>query len=385
MEVDWRAADLLAGIPQVSLEIGGHAFKARRPSRQPPCPSHPYGDPHGVRPGGDTMTTIISDVLEKLTLGEPQSFEHLSLFPLMAGSEVKPAYLTLVEALQGGHSRVTEVSEAGHVPELLLDNPSTHRVLLLEGDELVGARQNRVLNVTILVGPGAKLTIPVSCVERGRWSYRSREFRSEDRMMFARGRAEKMSQVARSDRASGTRRSDQGAVWSAVQAKAQALAAHAPTEAMSDVYDHASRHIGDYRAAFSAVAGQVGALLAIDGRMVGVELFDAARTLSSALGRIVGSYALDALESRSRVFAAPARSAAGSFLARVASATAEEVPAVGLGEELRVAGPGIIGEALALDGQLVHLSALVLEDDGGSMEGRGARASRMASHRRGRR
>ena len=41
----------------------------------------------------------------------------------------------------------------------------------------IRAKQNRILNLTILVGGGKKLLIPVSCVKQGRWSYRSRDFR----------------------------------------------------------------------------------------------------------------------------------------------------------------------------------------------------------------
>ena len=47
---------------------------------------------------------------------------------------------------------------------------STSNVLLYDGEELVGAKQNRILNVTVLVAAGATLPIPVSCVEQGRWT-----------------------------------------------------------------------------------------------------------------------------------------------------------------------------------------------------------------------
>jgi hypothetical protein len=329
------------------------------------------------------MQTAVAEALEKLRPGEPQVYRHLAMFPLIGGFETKPSYIMLSDALGGGHARVTEVSLAGRVPELLLDNPSPQRVLLLEGDELVGARQNRVLNVTLLVGPGVKLAIPVSCVERGRWSYRSREFVSEDRMMFAQGRAEKMAHVTHSIRASGTRSSDQGAVWSSLARKLVNLDASAPTEAMSDVFAHVAGDIGEYRAAFSPVPGQTGALFAIDGRVVGLEVFDAERTLQSALGRLVGSYALDALESKQRASPAPDVEAAMAFLARTASAKGEDVPSLGLGVEVRLAAPGIVGEALVVDDHLVHLSALKAEKGDGTMEGPGSRTRNMGARRRG--
>jgi hypothetical protein len=55
-------------------------------------------------------------------------------------------------------------------------NRGPEPVLIIDGEELVGAKQNRVVNLTILVAAQSALTIPVSCVEAGRWTARSRAF-----------------------------------------------------------------------------------------------------------------------------------------------------------------------------------------------------------------
>jgi hypothetical protein len=65
------------------------------------------------------------------------------------------------------------VSEGGDVPTLRLTSAADRPVLLLDGEELIGAKQNRVLNTTVLVAAHSRLTIPVSCVEQGRWAYKS--------------------------------------------------------------------------------------------------------------------------------------------------------------------------------------------------------------------
>ena len=59
---------------------------------------------------------------------------------------------------------------------MLVNNTGDSRVLFLEGEELRGAKQNRVLNTSVLIAAHSKTTIPVSCVEQGRWQYRSRHF-----------------------------------------------------------------------------------------------------------------------------------------------------------------------------------------------------------------
>src|SRR6185295_3448965 len=130
-----------------------------------------------------------------------------------------------------------EISEGGSVPELRFENKGDTSVLLVDGDELHGARQNRILNLTMLVPAHTRLPIPVSCVEQGRWAYTSRHFRSAKRTLFAKARASKMAQVSAALSRTGARSSDQRAVWDHIAAKFERLEAVSGTAAMSDLYD----------------------------------------------------------------------------------------------------------------------------------------------------
>lgn len=123
----------------------------------------------------------IKDFIADLTIGAPMVSGRLTLYPLIKEHSSNPDYLTLDEALAAGFAKVTEVSEAGSVPELLFRNEGDKPVLLLDGEELVGAKQNRILNLTILAPARAEIKIPVSCVEQNRWGYRARDFRTSDR------------------------------------------------------------------------------------------------------------------------------------------------------------------------------------------------------------
>ena len=166
--------------------------------------------------------SVITDTLDGVTLSVPHFWANLVMFPLLAGDAAAPDYLVLDEALRRQTARVTEISEGGSVPELAFENDNERSVLLLDGEELIGARQNRVLNSTVLVGGKRKLSIPVSCVEHGRWRYNSSEFASADRALFAKARAKKMQRVSESLRESGSYRSDQGEVWDDIAEKSAA-------------------------------------------------------------------------------------------------------------------------------------------------------------------
>ncbi len=92
------------------------------------------------------MDAILGRTLDQVEVGEPASFLNLSLFPLSGPGLDDPGYLTLDEAMEQGVVEIAEVSKAGSVPELQVSNTGALAVLLLDGEELVGARQNRVLN-----------------------------------------------------------------------------------------------------------------------------------------------------------------------------------------------------------------------------------------------
>jgi len=89
-------------------------------------------------------------------VGEPLRYQTLSVFPLFDGAMTPVEYALSDEGIGSGSVTVQEVSEAGSVPDLLVENKGDVRVLFIEGEELVGAKQNRVLNTSVLSPPTAR-------------------------------------------------------------------------------------------------------------------------------------------------------------------------------------------------------------------------------------
>lgn len=303
----------------------------------------------------------VTATLDSLRLGPTQSHLNLSLVPLLSDEPIPQAYLTLDEALERKLVSITELTQSGSVPELRFDNLTDEQVLLLDGEELVGAKQNRVLNITILVGGFAKIVIPVSCVERGRWHHLSHEFRSARRHMFAKARAAKMNQVSMSLRAGGSRHSNQSEVWASISAKAERMNAHSATEAMADIYESERPRLDGFEKAFRPLANQVGAVFAINGQILGAELFDSDAAFKKLMGKLVGSYAMDAIEEPVGQPETVSPESITAFLERIKDSSSEAFPAIGEGQDLRLSGRGISGGALVADGRVVHLSAFAAE------------------------
>jgi hypothetical protein len=83
-------------------------------------------------------------------VGEPVEHRGIVLAPLFPRSRSRSRYITLDEALGLGF-RTSEVSAQGSVPEVLVTNPTGANVIVCDGEQLVGAKQNRIVNVTVLV------------------------------------------------------------------------------------------------------------------------------------------------------------------------------------------------------------------------------------------
>ena len=99
---------------------------------------------------GDGAMQWLNEMLESVEVGEPVSSGLLTMVPLLGEASAAPPYLTLDEALEAKQLKVTELDEGASVPELLLLNEGELDVFLLDGEELVGAKQNRVLNLSVL-------------------------------------------------------------------------------------------------------------------------------------------------------------------------------------------------------------------------------------------
>ena len=306
--------------------------------------------------------------LDTFQLGEPVEHRGVVVTPLFPRRDPVAEYVTLDEALPRGF-RVDETSEAGTVPELVVSNPTDGRVLLYDGEELVGAKQDRILNVTVLVEAGAKLPIPVSCVEQGRWRRTSAAFGSGDHISHSHLRRMKAQALAAQPLARGVA---QGHVWDEVQAKQSRMGVRSATSANRDTFAANVEWLRGLASAFPLQSGQCGAVLGL-GDDLCADAVSRPEAFAILWPKLRAGYMLDAIERLDRHATSVER--ISRFVDDVAAAGATRGPSAGLGDDVRLRGDGVIGSGLELDGELLQVSAFTSDDAGERAFGRIVRPS----------
>lgn len=314
------------------------------------------------------MQILSEETWRQFIFSEVQSQDALAVLPIMAELPSGPEYLTLSEALAAGTLAITEINEGGSVPELAVLNEGDLPVLLLDGEELAGAKQNRVVNTTILLKEHSKTVIPVSCVEQGRWHATSREFHDSGNVMTANLRERKGRSVSESLERNGRRASDQGDVWNGVEEMACNFQVISDTGAMRDVYVHVEHNLTEMLRAFTPLPGQRGMAVFIAGRITGIEYLSQPRAFAKVFEKLLRSYALDALRARMPDSCAVEPEKARQFLATITSSNIKSYDALGYGCEHRITGKEAHGAALTVDDNLIHLSLIAPASTAGGDE-----------------
>lgn len=300
----------------------------------------------------------MSVALPKIHVGDPLRHESLSVFPLFSDANSEVAYLLSEAAMADESLLVEEVSHEGSVPDLLVENKGDVRVLFLEGEELIGAKQNRILNASVLVAAHTKIKIPVSCVEQGRWRSKSRYFGSSGSHSPSKLRRALKASVSKSVKEKRGHRSDQGEVWKEVASLHASLGVDSGTAAMSDAFDTYQDRIASYRENLKYVDGATGMAVSIGDRVLSIDLFDKPSTCQNVWERMLSGVVFDALEVEETDKAATVADVE-QLVAAAGDLPWKQSEAIGEGKEYRAqSDDGDHASALALHQTVVHGSVL---------------------------
>ncbi len=304
------------------------------------------------------MVSNMPNVLEGLCKAEVAGVRlsaGLQVFGLRWPAGDSHDYAVLDEALREQMLDLTEISAGGQVPTLKVVNKSDRMVFLMAGEELVGGKQNRVLNASMMVAAKGEMPIPVTCVERGRWRYKSGKFDSGTTSSHGHLRMIISKQVSGSYKAVGSPRSDQGAVWNEVARKMEKMGSSSSSDALHDFYHDYAQKLDAMLETLTAPEGCNGAAFAINGKIVGADLFDKSVTLRKLWPKLIKSYAADALEDPKEKPAPVEIERIADWLKSASSAQQHWFKSPGVGQDVRIEGEHLVGATLVVDEHPVHL------------------------------
>lgn len=286
---------------------------------------------------------MLSALNEQIELLDSQVNKNVAIIPIKTPINYKFDILTLKKGFELG---LAEVKECEHstVNTLIVVNKSVTPLLLVDGEEIVGGDQNRIVSATVLIAPESEMKIPVNCTEQGRWRY-EREFVHSDYMANSRTRFAKVH-----SRYDGVDR--QSAVWESINELENSRGFHSATHAMSESYDHVKKELDVSE--FKIVAGQTGILVIVDGKIKGFEIFFNTQIYAEYHEKILKSYIIDA-DINDSVFAINTDEAK-SYIANAINSEFKEIPKTGLETPYEFKNEDGIGTVYAYQDEIIHLS-----------------------------
>ena len=304
-----------------------------------------------------------------------QSREALSVFPLISEQVCELPHKLLSKALSENSLNVIELGQ-GSVPTLVVENLGASPVLILDGEQLLGARQSRMASRSVVVPGQSKTEIPVSCVEHGRWHFTSRKFKSGRHYSPTRVRKKvrdleaKMAKAGVAAPAADDLSRAQGEVWDEIDKVHSSMHFHSPTDSLDDVSRSAEDEVFEWAEEFPLLEEQIGVLAFLRGTPLALDVIGSPKLYGKIHDRLMRGYIMDALSTR-RTMRRPGEidamaEEAGEFLRAASSATGQKAPTAGIGTYYVLSG-GVTGGRLEqeIDGvdRVVHLTAFPIDRD----------------------
>lgn len=116
--------------------------------------------------------------LKHLSLAKRQNYENITVVPILSDTDTPFDVLDLKKGLKMGLVTIGEC-DITNVEKVKLKNNSISPLILLDGEEIAGSLQNRIVAQTMIIPPKSEMEIPVNCSEKGRNEYKS-EFQYSD-------------------------------------------------------------------------------------------------------------------------------------------------------------------------------------------------------------
>jgi hypothetical protein len=275
-----------------------------------------------ARAGADPQPKLEGNLDKNARLLAPIQVESLTLLPIATIDPPKAGtdLLVLDEAMPKKLVAIKEV-EGGSVNNLQLTNKADKPLFLLAGEVILGGKQDRIIGSNTIIPAKTSQTVPVFCVEHGRWNGTTTEFQTANALAHGRLRGH----------ASFDTQQD---VWNEVATKNAARKTTSSTDTYRAVaQQEASGSLGgDWKKKVDAAlaklpaedrANLVGFAVAVDGKVATIDRFSSPALFKKLQDKLVKSYITEAVDVKSTGKPAPTVADVKTFIADAEKAKTE--------------------------------------------------------------
>ena len=308
------------------------------------------------------MNIKIEDMDLYLEFLEIQKYKNMEIIPIKTKYNENRTYLTLKRGMDTGIVEINEC-ESSTVSTVLARNNSIIPLLLIDGDEITGAKQNRIMNISTIIPPKSNIPISVSCTEQGRWHYNENYDSSIERdniktnkktFSFSKYAADYNTRRAKSQDLFHERNC-QSTVWDSIDKLQTKTSYQSKTNALNDSYENLKIKQNEYLEHFKIEFGQVGAIFIINGEIKGLELFHDPSTYYDYHEKIFRSYIMEAITNMSSITGFYMNDIK-SFVNEITNSQMKHSETKGLGQNIKFSNRYGDGAILIHDNKIIHMN-----------------------------
>ena len=231
------------------------------------------------------MNQYFKEFINDLEFDKEQVHNNLMFIPITLSKKHDFDFLSLNKAFEEGLVEVKELDDDGSVPEVKVYNKSEQFLIIFDGEHLIGAKQNRIVNKTIIINPFSEIVVPVSCTEAGRWHHTTEGFSKS-----------KYNAPMKMRKASKQGEDSQSEVWDHVASTIRFAGSDSPTSSLHQVFEEMSPGFDDYREKITRLPSQVGVIIYVNGVFSGLDIVSDTDLFSDLYENLMNSYLLESLE-----------------------------------------------------------------------------------------
>ena len=246
----------------------------------------------------------LKNFLDRVEIEDAIVYKNIRLFAINVKEKFDLKLKTLTEALK---ENILEIKETGVVANLQFINKSNDcKIIIMEGEIVKGGRQNRVINVTMILDENSETIVPTSCVEQGRWSGISDKFGSDAYVspIIYGNLSNSVNKSMMSSRDSGEPMmycSNQPSLWLSVSCSSASHGSASDSSDYTKIYEDREKDIKEYIDKLKPMFKECAGIAAVIGKKLIFSITDSKEMFMPQFEKLLKSYILDALVIKEKI------------------------------------------------------------------------------------